>query len=151
MAAYSFVTNWFIPAPLDRVWEALYSPESYHEWWPMFAEYKRLTPESTGVGARAERVVVGVLPYRLRYTTTTTRYDPPREVAYDSTGDLEGGGSFRLEPVEGGTAVTFHWDVSTNKRLMNLLTPLFRRAFEWHHNWVMKQGERGLTKRLSGA
>jgi uncharacterized protein YndB with AHSA1/START domain len=148
MAAYHFVTKWRIPAPVERVWDVLDAPERYQDWWPMFVAYNPLTPELRGVGARAERVVRGVLPYQLRYVTTTTKVDPPRELAYDSTGDLTGDGRFLLTPVDGATEVTFFWDVSTNKTLMNMLTPLFRPLFEWHHNWVMKRGERGLVRLL---
>jgi hypothetical protein len=32
MAANSFVTQWFIPAALERVWESLNTPERCHEW-----------------------------------------------------------------------------------------------------------------------
>jgi hypothetical protein len=149
MAAYRFVTTWFVPAGPERVWDELNAPERYPEWWPSFVVYRALTPGTTGVGARAERVVRGALPYRLRYTTTTTRFDPPREVAYDSDGDLIGDGSFRICPRDGGAEVTFHWNVRTHRRLMNLLAPLLQPLFAWNHNWVMAQGERGLRRRLS--
>lgn len=149
MAVYSFVTDWFIPADPGRVWDELNATDRYHEWWPSFVEYRTLTPELTGVGARAERVVRGALPYQLRYTTTTTRFDPPREVAYDSVGDLIGDGRFLVLPHNGGTQVTFHWNVRTSRRVMNALAPLLRPLFAWNHNWVMAQGERGLKQRLS--
>jgi uncharacterized protein YndB with AHSA1/START domain len=150
MAAYSFVTTWFIPADSGRVWEALNTPERYPEWWPSFVAYRPLTPGVTGVGARAERVVRGALPYRLRYTTTTTRFDPPREVAYDADGDLIGSGRFLLAPRDGGTEVTFLWDVRTARRVMNWSAPLLRPLFAWNHNRVMAQGERGLRRLLAG-
>ena len=150
MADYRFVTTWLIPAERGRVWDVLNAPESYHEWWPSFVEYRPLTPGITGVGTRAERIVRGVLPYQLRYTTTTTRFDPPREVAYDAGGDLVGHGRFRLAERDGGTEVTFYWDVHTTGWAMNLLAPLLRSLFAWNHNRVMARGERGLTRLLKG-
>src|SRR5579883_911812 len=98
MAAYSFITVWRFDAPREQVWEILNATEHYGEWWPNIVEYRSLTPGLTGVGAKAERVVRGRLPYSLRYVTTTTKHEPPREVAYDSEGDLVGNGRFVLEP-----------------------------------------------------
>ena len=148
MAAYHFVTRWQIRAPIERVYEALTTPERYAEWWPSIVAYRSLTPGLTGVGARAERVVRGRLPYTLRYTTTTTKMDPPREVAYNSEGDLIGRGRFTLEPRDGGTEVTFDWDVRTTGLAMNVLAPLLRLLFSWNHHWVMAQGGRGLGRWL---
>ncbi len=148
MAAYSFVTHWWFDAPLEAVWQALDAPERYTEWWPSIVEYKDLTPDIHGVGTRAERVVRGRLPYSLRYTTTTNRYDPPREIAYDAAGDLSGRGRFVLSFEAGRTHVTFHWDVETSGFWLNLLAPVLKPLFAWNHHWVMAQGERGLAQWL---
>jgi uncharacterized protein YndB with AHSA1/START domain len=149
MSAYSFVTRWFIPAEVDRVWEALSAGESYGEWWPCIVGYRSLTPGVTGVGSRVERVVRGALPYRLRYVTTITRMRAPVEADYTSEGDLKGVGSFSLAPRDGGTEVIFHWDVETTSRVMNLLAPVLKPLFGWNHNWVMCRGEAGLARWLA--
>ena len=149
MAAYSFITHWHFRAPIERVWAALNTPERYPEWWPCIVEYRKLTPELTGVGARAERVVKGRLPYVLRYRTTVTRHEPPREIAYDAEGELTGKGRFVLETEGDGTHVTFYWDVCTTGVMMNLLAPLLKWLFAWNHNWVMDQGEKGLAAWLA--
>ncbi len=148
MAAYSFVTRWRFHAPLESVWNELDAADRYPEWWPAIIEYRDLTPEIHGLGARAERVVRGVLPYQLRYTTTVTGYDPPREIAYDAVGDLTGRGRFVLVQRGADVEVVFHWDVSTSGFWLNLLAPLLKPLFAWNHNWVMAQGERGLADRL---
>jgi hypothetical protein len=148
MAAYSFVTHWRFGAPLPNVWAELDAAERYPEWWPAVIAYHDLTPAIHGLGARAERVVRGVLPYQLRYTTTVTRYDPPREIAYDAVGDLTGRGRFVLTEEGGVTDVTFNWDVATSGFWLNALAPLLKPLFAWNHNWVMAQGQRGLAARL---
>jgi uncharacterized protein YndB with AHSA1/START domain len=148
MAVYSFVTHWLFDAPIEPVWEALDAAERYPEWWPSIVEYRDLTPKIHGLGARAERVVKGRLPYRLRYTTTVTRYEPRHEIAYDAVGDLTGSGRFALHEEGGRTHVVFHWEVSTSGTWLNLLAPFFKPLFAWNHNWVMAQGECGLAKRL---
>lgn len=149
MAAYSFVTPWRFQAPIDRVWDVLNTPERYPEWWPSIIDYRKLSPELTGVGARAERVVRGRLPYSLRYQTTITRLVEPREIAYDATGDLVGQGRFVLTAQGDTTEVLFYWDVQTRGFWMNLLAPLLKWLFAWNHNWVMAQGERGLARWLA--
>jgi uncharacterized protein YndB with AHSA1/START domain len=76
MAEYRFVTHWRFDAPLERVWTELDTPERYPEWWPSMRVYRDLTHGMHGVGARAERVTKGALPYSLRYVTTVTHYKP---------------------------------------------------------------------------
>lgn len=145
MAAYYFVTPWRFQAPIDQVWRALNTPERYREWWPCIIEYRNLTPGKTGVGARAERVVRGRLPYSLRYQTTITRLIEPHEIAYDATGDLAGHGRFVLTAHGDMTEVLFYWNVQTRGFWLNLLAPLFKWLLAWNHNWVMAQGQRGLA------
>jgi carbon monoxide dehydrogenase subunit G len=147
--SYSFVTVWRLPFPPGRVWDELNRPERYAEWWPNIVEYESLTPGQTGVGCRARRAVRGALPYTLRYSTVITAMVPPREVAYDAEGDLNGWGRFVVEPDGQGTIVTFDWHVSTTGHAMNLLAPLLKPVFAWNHNWVMERGRRGLAEHLA--
>jgi hypothetical protein len=151
MAGYSFVTHWRLDAPLEQVWRELDAADRYTLWWPAIIEYRDLTPDVHGVGARAERVVRGILPYQLRYTTTVTRYEPMQEIAYDAVGDLTGRGRFVLHWDATRTHVVFYWDVATGSFWMNAFAPLLKPLFAWNHNWVMAQGERGLAARLRGA
>jgi hypothetical protein len=149
MAAYSFITHWRFDAPLERVWREIDAPECYPQWWPAMRVYRDLTPLLHGVGSRAERVTKGVLPYELRYTTTTARYEPRREIAYDVEGDLTGDGRMVLRRDGTGTAVDIYWDVATSGFWLNLLAPVLKPLLAWNHNWVMAQGERGLAQRLA--
>jgi hypothetical protein len=151
MAAYSFVTHWRFDAPLEAVWQELDAAERYPLWWPAIREYHDLTPDIHGLGARAERVVRGILPYELRYTTTVTRYEQMHEIAYDAVGDLTGHGRFVLTWDATRTHVVFNWDVATSGFWMNAMAPFLKPLFAWNHNWVMAQGERGLADRLRAA
>ena len=148
MAAYSFVTDWRFDAPLTEVWAELDVAERYIEWWPSIIAYRDLTPEIHGLGARAERVVRGRLPYALRYTTEVTSYIPPQEIAYKAVGDLTGQGRFVLDEYSSQTRVLFYWNVTTSGFWLNLLAPALKPLFAWNHNWVMAQGQRGLADRL---
>src|SRR5262249_26398830 len=104
------------------------------------------TPDNPrSVGAKGERAVRGFLPYSLNYTTTITKSEAPRDLTYDATGDLVGDGRFLLKQVGGQTEVFLFWNVSTQGRWLNRLAPLLRWLFAWNHNYVMRNGERGLA------
>jgi hypothetical protein len=148
MAEYRFLTVWRLPAPIEHVWQALVAADRYPEWWPNVVRYRKLTPDVSGVGAKAERVVRGRLPYSLRYTTTITRMDSPHVLAYDAAGDLNGDGRMVLRSDGDWTEVVIYWNVRTGSRWMNWLAPLLRPLFIWNHNEVMARGERGLTEWL---
>ena len=145
MARYSFVTTWRVTAPIGKVWDAL---QCISVWWPGMATPRHLNPGRDGVGARYERVTRGRLPYDLRYVITVTRYDPPREMAYDSEGDLVGRGSYVLTEAGDATQVVFTWEVATTGFWMNLLAPVLKPVFAWNHNYVMSEGEKGLARYL---
>jgi hypothetical protein len=150
MAEYSFVTTWRFPQPIERVWEAINEAEDYPKWWPDILYYKCLTPDNPrGVGARGERSVRGFLPYSLKYTTTITKTDGPRELAYDADGDLIGRGRFVLAATSSGTEVLIYWDVGTKGKWLNRLAPLLKWLFAANHNYVMRRGERGLAAWLA--
>jgi hypothetical protein len=117
MAKYSFVTIWRFDQPIGQVWEAINAVEDYPRWWPNILYYRCLTPENPhGVGARGERAVR----------------------------DLVGDGRFLLKEVGGRTEVFLFWNVSTQGRWLNRLSPLLKWLFEWNHNYVMRIGERGM-------
>jgi uncharacterized protein YndB with AHSA1/START domain len=146
MAKYQFITIWRFDQPIERVWEAINKAEDYPQWWPNILYYRCLTPDNPrGVGAEGERAVRGFLPYSLKYTTTITKSEAPRDLTYDAAGDLVGDGRFLLKEVGGKTEVFLFWNVSTQGFWLNRLAPLFKWLFAWNHNQVMRSGERGLA------
>ncbi len=150
MAEYSFITTWQLNQPVERVWGAINAAEDYPRWWPNILSYECLTPDNPrGVGAQGKRVVHGILPYSLEYVTTITKSDCPRELAFDAVGDLVGHGRFVFRPHRDGTEVIIYWDVTTQGRWLNRLSPLLKWLFAWNHNYVMQRGEKGLAAWLS--
>jgi hypothetical protein len=47
------------------------------------------------------------------------------------------------------TFVRYDWEVRATKPWMRLLAPVARSLFSWNHDAVMKDGERGLRRRLA--
>ncbi|MGD9893139.1 MAG: SRPBCC family protein [Dehalococcoidia bacterium] len=150
MANYSFVTRWRFDAPIEPVWDAIRRYKEWPHWWPSIAEARLITHgDSNGIGEAVEFAFRTRLPYRLRFRMTTVRIVPPRELDGRAEGELRGTGRWRLAPDDGGTRVTYYWDVQTASRWMNLLAPIARPVFRWNHDQVMEDGRRGLARLLA--
>ncbi|MDW4572418.1 hypothetical protein R8Z57_06435 [Microbacterium sp. M3] len=159
-AAYSFVSHWQAPASPERVWAELErslvpvttGPRARPGWWPgveVPMPPRRLVP--------GERVVLAVrspLGYVLRMRLELTDVEPGRTLAARSDGDLRGSGRLEVAPaLRDATCaeVRVRWDVETRRAWMNATAWVLRPAFTRAHGTVMRRGERGLRRALSGA
>lgn len=150
MAYYSFVTNWRLRAPIERVWDAIVRTEEWPQWWPSVVVVRVLQDgDESGVGRVVEYTFKGRLPYLLKFTMATTRVEPPVALEGTASGELVGTGRWRLLQEGDETLATYHWDVSTTKPWMNALAPLLRPLFGWNHDYVMSEGGRGLARWLA--
>jgi uncharacterized protein YndB with AHSA1/START domain len=146
---YRFVTRWTIPAPIDRVWRELMTPDEWPTWWRGVERVELLRPGTgLGVGALRRYTWKSRLPYRLSFTMETTRIDELRTIEGEATGELQGRGRWSLDFSDGQTRVEYVWEVETTKRWMRLLSPLARPLFAWNHDVVMEWGRVGLLRRL---
>ena len=149
MAAYSFLTSWLLASPREPVWDAIYESEGWRSWWRGVKSAERLAPgDERGVGQVGRYVWRGAIPYPVEFEIRTTRVEPPALLEGEASGGLEGVGRWRLFEDAGVTAVLYEWNVSTTKRWMNLIAPLARPAFEWNHDWVMRNGGQGIAELL---
>jgi uncharacterized protein YndB with AHSA1/START domain len=149
---YHFVTNWSFEAPVERVWAEIADAHSWPDWWPSYRKVTALDQASTiQVGSRVATEVKGKLPYSLRFTGEVTGLQAPYLMEIKSSGALVGEGKFVLEERDGGTAVTYYWDVGTANPVLNLLArlPFVRAMIEENHDYVMDEGFRGLKQRLA--
>ena len=151
MAEYTFLTTWLLDADRERVWDAIYDSESWPEWWSGVEEAEKLEEgDERGVGQFGRYVWKAKLPYRVEFFVRTTRVERPHLLEGDATGELAGVGRWRLFEQDGTTAVIYEWNVHTTKAWMNLLAPLARPAFQSNHDYVMRNGGRGIAKLLGG-
>lgn len=149
MATYRMVTRWHVPAPRDRVWEALSAADTYPQWWPGFDDAVLVDAgEPDGTGRRVRVRARSRLPYRLQYELVGRLVRRPDVIVVDSTGDLVGTGRMELHEHAGATTATLDWQVSTSRRFMQLLGPLVRPGFVWNHNQLMRRGAAGLARHL---
>jgi carbon monoxide dehydrogenase subunit G len=148
MAEYRFLTTWVVEAPREAVWEAIYHPERWPEWWPGVVRVDKLGGGAEdGVGSTFRHRWRSVLPYTVEFETLTTRVDLPDMIEAEASGGLAGTGRWRFF-AGAATAVTYEWNVHTTKRWMNGLAPVGRPLFEWNHNWIMGRGGEGLARLL---
>ena len=146
---YRFLTTWLLESPRGRVWDAIYDQKAWPRWWRGVEEVVELAPgDGRGVGSHSRLTWRSRLPYDLVFEVRTRIVEKPRLIVADASGELIGEGRWRLFEQDGVTAVTYEWDVSTGKRWMNVLAPALRPAFEWNHNWVMRNGATGIAELL---
>lgn len=151
MTIYHFVTNWVFHAPRERVWEEIVNVTEWPSWWTNWKKAAAHDPAAQArLGSVVDHEVRGRLPYSLRFRTVVTAFEPPRLLTIASSGDLVGVGTFVLDPFNGGTTVTYRWDVGLSNPLLNVLGRVsFARALmEKNHDAVMDEGYRGLKERL---
>jgi uncharacterized protein YndB with AHSA1/START domain len=149
LADYQLVTVWQIAAPIEPVWNAIYEPGRWPEWWPFVARVEELEPgQPNGIGAVRRFTWRSRLPYQLTFDLEVTLVDRPHRLEGRTRGDLKGRGIWTLLTVDGGTRVRYDWTVTTTRFWMNLLAPLARPVFTWNHHAVMRAGGRGLAERL---
>lgn len=146
---YRFVDSWFVPGPIEEVYDRVGDTLAYPSWWgDVF-----VSVEGDGGRPRPGRhvriVSRGYLPYLLRWEAEVTDADPPRGFGFTMTGDFLGAGSWSFEPAEGGTRAIFDFRPGVEKPLVKYLTPLLRPLFRSNHAWAMRRGEKGAQRLFS--
>jgi uncharacterized protein YndB with AHSA1/START domain len=152
MAEYAFLSIWELEAPIERVWDAIRTVESYPAWFPAVQRVELLqSGDSEGVGTVTRSWWSTALPYGFSFDLRTTRVEAPSLLEVDATGELVGTGRWELATGGGRTTVRYFWNVAPAKRWMNLLAPVARPAFAWNHAIVMQAGGAGLARWLGVA
>ena len=147
---YSFTTAWKFSAPIDRVWDAIWSVERWPEWWNGLTSVKLIQP-GTGpdqLGAVRRFSWNTPLGYRLVFDLKLVRVEKLHRLESHAIGDLEGSGVWNFTTEGNQTVVRYDWNVATNKWWMNWLAPIARPLFSWNHDRVMSSGESGLRRLL---
>jgi uncharacterized protein YndB with AHSA1/START domain len=150
MAAYRFLTTWLLAAPRERVWDTLADNERWPEWWRGVrgVEIVRRGAGEDRIGEVGRYTWRSRISYELSFDIEVIAVDRPRFMEGRATGDLAGTGRWRLFEDGGVTAVLYEWDVATARPWMNALAPLLRPVFAFNHDWLMRQGGEGLSRRL---
>jgi uncharacterized protein YndB with AHSA1/START domain len=149
VAEYRFLTTWLLEAPREPIWDAIYDSERWPEWWHGVIEADKIEEgDASGIGQYGRYIWKSKLPYKLEFFVRTTKVEKPYLLEGNAEGELAGVGRWRLFEQGGVTAVLYEWNVRTTRAWMNLLTPVARPIFAVNHDYVMRNGGRGLSKLL---
>jgi uncharacterized protein YndB with AHSA1/START domain len=146
---YRFVDRWFVRAPPELAYELIGDTLGYPQWWGDVFIHVEGDGGPPRPGRRVTIVSRGFLPYRLRWDAEVTDADPPRRFGFTMSGDFVGGGSWSLEPADGGTSAVFEFRPRVEKPGVKQLSPVLKPLFRWNHRWAMRRGERGLDALLA--
>jgi uncharacterized protein YndB with AHSA1/START domain len=147
-ARYEFVDEWFVPAPVEDVYDIVGDQLAYPSWWgDVFLEI-RGDDEPPHPGRRASVVARGFLPYRLRFDAVVTAAERPRSIEMTLSGDFGGGGSWTFTAQGGGTRAVLDWRPEVEKPIVRYLTPLLRPLFRANHTWTMRRGQDAIVRLL---
>ncbi|GAA1958965.1 SRPBCC family protein [Kitasatospora viridis] len=143
---YHLLSTWRLPAPPGAVYRALRDVPDYPLWWPQVREVHRLDDDAGRLRVRS------LLPYSLRFTARELRQDEAAGVLEaELSGDLAGWSRWSVDADgPGRSRAVFEEEVRPGKRLMRLLALPGRPLFLANHAVMMRAGERGLRRRLSG-
>jgi len=121
-----------IQRPLEEVWAYVMEPANDPVWQGPVIEVRRGAGEEMSVGSEIEEVMQ-FLGRRFEVTFTVTEHEPMRRSAVRvSSGPVPMNGSYRLDPVAGGTRFTMEGETEAHG-LFKLAEPVFARMArrEW--------------------
>ena len=149
-AAYRFLDRWVIPAPIERVYDAIGDPLQYERWWTDFVLQASCDAGPPAQGKRNELLVKAYLPYKVNFGLEVLEAERPRRILSRLSKDFDGTGLWTLEETADRTEATLDWRPMVNHPLIKYLTPLLRPLFRSNHHWAMRRGERQLREYLAG-
>lgn len=96
-----------IDLPLEEVFASVRDPVQHLQWESSTLQVEQTSESPIGMGAR-HRGAIRFLGRRIDWTSEVTSYEPNTRVVFRvDAGSMELDESWILEPVEGGTRVTF--------------------------------------------
>ncbi len=142
--AYRFDNQWYLDAPLERVYAALADVERYQDWWPQVREIQRVDAVTGRVRVRS------LLPYSLELVLARDVEDEAGGILrVDLTGDLRGWCAWNLTPEGTGTRALFSQEVEVEAPLLRRVPFAVRPLLRGNHAFMMRSGERGLRRYLA--
>ena len=147
---YSFTTNWYVKAPLEKVWETIYKSEEWPEWWKGVVSVTETEKgDERGIGSIRVYGLRSPMLYTLCFNLLLTDRIEYEYLSGNASGELEGTGAWHFESKDGITHVSCHWNVHTNIKWMNAFAFMLKPIFRYNHGKVMEWGAQSLAKKLN--
>lgn len=141
---YDFRNSWLLPAPPQRVFDAVVDLERYPHWWPDVRSVVKIDDDT------AELVCRATLPFQLVIRMSRVHEDPSSgHMAVRLSGDLDG--SLRGVVTEHGatTRLDITQQVVARKPLLRRFALVGRPVFHLNHAAMMRRGHSGLRTYLT--
>jgi uncharacterized protein YndB with AHSA1/START domain len=88
---FNLVTEWYIDAPIERVWPLLTKVEEWPLWWRALRQVELLQKgDANGVGAVHRMTWKTALPYQITFDMRMTRIEPMSVIEGRASGELDG-------------------------------------------------------------
>jgi len=147
---YTFVTVWYIEAPVEAVCEVIYDSLSWPQWWCNVEGVEEIAPgDARGIGSVRRYTWRGRMPYRLTFDIFVTHIEPLVVIEGIASGDVKGNGRWSFTTDGAVTVVRYDWQIRTTQVWINLLALFARPFIKWNHNAVMQQGGEALAHLLN--
>jgi hypothetical protein len=146
-AKYNFITTFCVKASVEEVFAVLIAYNKWQTWWKGLNDLEVIKDARVPKGYKLA-LALGPGFYNLHFTLTLDSISINKSISLNSSGDLQGVGTFTLSQKEDSTVVTFIWNVETTKFWMNLVEPIGRPIFVFEHNVIMKWFAQGLANYL---
>ena len=117
MASYSFVTEWRLDAPIERVYEAIHDSLAWPDWWPAVKAVEEIRPatDRSGIGSVRRYTFKGSLPYTLSFDLAVERIERPDVLAGRARASSTGRASGRSARTGGQTVARYDWNIRTTQ------------------------------------
>lgn len=140
---YAFHSRWLVPLSREALWdevEELLAGDDPMVWWD---SVEVTHYDGKVLAARA----ASAFGYRLAFRLDHLEVSRPRQLTFDSDGDLRGRGIVTFVEGEDGRSSVMHidWRVEADRRWMRLTGWLLRPVFVAGHHLIMRRGERELA------
>ena len=114
-----------IERPIEEIWDYLVDTRNDEVWINNVVDVGRGGDLPPALGVEVDETVK-FLGVKVPVTLTVTEHEPPVRSAVDVSGPVQGRGSYRLEPVDGGTRFTISMETDAHG-FFKLAEPVFAR------------------------
>jgi hypothetical protein len=147
-APFVFDQAWDFPVTAEVFWRTVQATDEYPRWWGWLRSFHA---DGLEAGTKAEFVVQGALPYRLRFVVAIERVVDERLVEAGVSGDLEGPASLEVEPTSEGCRAHLRWRLEPHEPLLRHLARVSHPLLAWSHDQVIAMGVAQFRRRLARA
>ena len=143
---FRFDRTWrFDGVPVERLWEAVSSPQRFPTWWSWLRDAD--LPPSLVSGAVARFTVRPPLPYVLRFAVAVDDVVPCERIDASVGGDVVGPAALEVRAVGGGSEARLVWTLSLTRPALRRVERVARPAMVAGHDLVVALGVRQFRRK----